>query len=97
MPGFDHNLVNMIVTQATPHQTPVIAIDQYLVEFYDRVNSYWVRNESQLSDVTVFSSGGGYRDFLVKSALTSLNGVSTFLGQVFFWFLTLISFLIDIY
>jgi len=49
------------------------------VDFYDKVNKFWIDNiedKSKLEDVTVFSTGGGYRDVLVRSGLTSLDGVS---------------------
>ena len=73
---FKSELVNTIITQATPHQMPAISIDSVLVKFYDEVNSFWKTKENTtLADVTVFSTGGGYRDVLVRSQLTSLNGV----------------------
>ncbi len=76
LPGFRPELVTTIVTQATPHQAPPIAIDPDLVDFYQRVNEFWKAEEnSSVADVTVFSSSGGHRDILVRSDLTSLKGV----------------------
>ena len=76
LPDFKPQLVNTIITQATPHQMPAISIDPILVKFYEEVNTFWKAKENTtLADVTVFSAGGGYRDVLVRSQLTSLNGV----------------------
>jgi len=58
---------------------PVIALDPYLVEFYDRVNSYWLYNSTGMLDsVTVLSTGGGHRDIHVRDGLTLLDGVITY-------------------
>jgi len=76
IPGFDASTVHTIITQATPHRMPVIALDPYLVEFYDRVNSYWLHNATgKLDAVTVFSTGGGHRDVHVRDGLALLDGV----------------------
>jgi len=73
---FKPELVNTIITQATPHKMPAINIDPLVEKFYDEVNMFWKAKENTtVSDVTVFSTGGGYRDVLVRSQLTSLNGV----------------------
>ena len=76
IPGFDVSSVHTIITQATPHRMPVIALDSYLVDFYDRVNSYWLYNSTgKLDSVTVLSTGGGYRDVQVRGGLTMLDEV----------------------
>jgi len=76
IPGFDSSSVHTIITQATPHRMPVIALDPYLVEFYDRVNSYWLHNATgKLESVTVLSTGGGYRDIHVRDGFTLLDEV----------------------
>ncbi|XP_046355046.2 GPI inositol-deacylase-like [Haliotis rufescens] len=76
LPTFDPSLVTTIITQATPHQAPAIAIDNVLSSFYDEINTYWrLHANSTLRDVTVVSTGGGYRDILVRNGLTTLKGV----------------------
>ena len=76
VPTFDARLVHTIITQATPHQAPVIAADYFIQSFYDQVNDYWRQNvNTSLKAVTVVSTGGGFRDVLVRSHLTSLRGV----------------------
>ena len=76
LPDFDTSQVSTIITQATPHQAPVVTLDPYVADFYGQVNSHWAReNNVRLADVTVFSTGGGFRDILVRSDLTSLRGV----------------------
>ena len=78
IPGFDVLSVHTVITQATPHRMPVIALDPYLVEFYDQVNSYWLYNSTGMLDsVTVLSTGGGHRDIHVRDGLTLLDGVSS--------------------
>ncbi|KAL6101140.1 pgap1 [Pungitius sinensis] len=72
LPRFNTNLVGLIVTQASPHLAPVLALDPYLLDFYSAVRQKWVNQAKKLRNVTVLSVGGGYRDYQVRSGLTSL-------------------------
>ncbi|CAF0811000.1 unnamed protein product [Rotaria sp. Silwood1] len=74
---FNPNTVRLIITQATPHQAPVIHSDSYVVNFYSRVNEYW-KNEwnNSLKHLVLVSLAGGDRDHLVRSDLCSLNGLT---------------------
>ncbi|XP_052071301.1 GPI inositol-deacylase-like isoform X3 [Mytilus californianus] len=77
LPEFDQNSVNTIITQATPHQAPVISLDRMIATYYSRVNNYWrTHSNTTLKHVTVVSTGGGYRDVLVRNELTSLRGIA---------------------
>ncbi|CAL1582641.1 unnamed protein product [Knipowitschia caucasica] len=71
LPKFNPNLVTLIITQASPHVAPVLGLDPYLLSFYRAVRQKWLKSE-RLSNVTVLSVGGGFRDFQVRSGLTSL-------------------------
>lgn len=71
LPKFNTNLVRLIITQASPHMAPVLGLDPFLLDFYRTVRQKWLSSE-KLKDVTVLSVGGGYRDFQVRSGLTSL-------------------------
>lgn len=42
------------------------------VDFYSSVRQKWVSHANRLRNVTVVSLGGGYRDYQVRSGLTSL-------------------------
>ncbi len=42
------------------------------VDFYSAVRKKWVNQANKLRNVTVLSVGGGYRDYQVRSGLTSL-------------------------
>ncbi|XP_056019251.1 GPI inositol-deacylase-like [Ostrea edulis] len=76
LPDFDQRLVNTIITQATPHQIPVVTVDSYMGSFYRNVNHYWREyGTTNLSHVTVVSTGGGHRDYQVRNSLTSLKGI----------------------
>ncbi|CAL1542828.1 unnamed protein product [Lymnaea stagnalis] len=76
IPDFDKSQVNTIITQATPHQRPVAALDVHLQQFYKNVNQYWRDNMATvLHHVTVVSTGGGYRDIQVRHGLTTLDGL----------------------
>lgn len=44
----------------------------FLLDFYSAVRQRWVNQANKLRNVTVLSIGGGYRDYLVRSGLTSL-------------------------
>ncbi|KAM7407872.1 hypothetical protein PAMA_003572 [Pampus argenteus] len=72
LPRFNTNLVSLIITQASPHLAPVLALDPYLLDFYSAVRQKWVSQVTKLRNVTVLSVGGGYRDYQVRSGLTSL-------------------------
>jgi hypothetical protein len=77
-PSFDKNLVRVIITLATSHTRPVLALDSFLAKYYDSVNAYWRTNrraggEGNLSHVTFASIGGGHRDILVRSGLTQME------------------------
>ncbi|KAK3758559.1 hypothetical protein RRG08_050999 [Elysia crispata] len=77
LPDFDSAMVNTIITQATPHQKPVVSFDEDLHNYYKRVNGFW-RSEGGQADlrhVTVVSTGGGHRDVQVRYALTRLDGI----------------------
>lgn len=72
LPRFNANLVSLIITQASPHLAPVLSLDPYLLDFYSAVRQKWVTQAKKLRNVTVLSVGGGYRDYQVRSGLTSL-------------------------
>ncbi|XP_053554532.1 GPI inositol-deacylase [Bombina bombina] len=69
---FKPELLNLIITQATPHIAPVLPVDSYLIDFYTLVNNYWTLNVHKLQNLTMLSVAGGYRDFQVRSGLTFL-------------------------
>ncbi|KAK7502003.1 hypothetical protein BaRGS_00006755 [Batillaria attramentaria] len=76
LPHFDPQTVHTIITQATPHQAPVATVDSVIDRFYQRVNDNWYHNSNTtLAHVTMVSTGGGYRDFQVRSGLTTLGGI----------------------
>ncbi|XP_052421902.1 GPI inositol-deacylase isoform X1 [Carassius gibelio] len=70
---FNPGLVSLIITQASPHQAPVLSLDPYILEFYSAVRHRWATNAEDLRNVTVLSVGGGYLDFQVRSGLTALS------------------------
>ncbi|XP_034042742.1 GPI inositol-deacylase [Thalassophryne amazonica] len=72
LPRFNTHLVSLIITQASPHLAPVLALDPYLLSFYFSVRHHWVNYADNLRNVTVLSVGGGYRDYQVRSGLISL-------------------------
>ncbi|KAF7667291.1 hypothetical protein LDENG_00068710 [Lucifuga dentata] len=72
LPRFKTSLVSLIITQASPHLAPVLALDTYLLDFYSAVRQRWVNRADDLRNVTVLSVGGGYRDYQVRSGLVSL-------------------------
>uniref|UniRef100_A0A3B5MLY2 GPI inositol-deacylase n=1 Tax=Xiphophorus couchianus TaxID=32473 RepID=A0A3B5MLY2_9TELE len=72
LPRFNPHLVSLIITQASPHMAPVLALDPYLLDFYTAVRQKWVNQAAKLRNITLLSVGGGYRDYQVRSGLTSL-------------------------
>ena len=54
----------------------VISLDRMIATYYNSVNNYWrTHSNTTLKHVTVISTGGGFRDVLVRNELTSLRGV----------------------
>jgi hypothetical protein len=54
----------------------VVTVDSYMASFYRNVNGYWREyGTTNLSHVTVVSTGGGHRDYQVRNSLASLKGV----------------------
>ncbi|ELU07106.1 hypothetical protein CAPTEDRAFT_189001 [Capitella teleta] len=83
LPNFDKSRVHTVITQATPHQLPVVALDLNLAAFYDRVNSFWRQEHNlSLSHVTVLSTGGGFRDTHVRNDLSNMIGLHDVEKQV---------------
>ncbi|XP_073503916.1 GPI inositol-deacylase isoform X2 [Phyllobates terribilis] len=74
---FKPQMINVIITQATPHVMPVLPIDYYLTDFYATVNNYWNLNANQLKNITILSVAGGFRDYQVRSGLTVLPSLRT--------------------
>lgn len=70
--NFDFSRVNTIITLATPHQSPVIAIDENIANYYQKVDQLWSESSgNHLTNVTLVSIGGAERDVLVRSGLTT--------------------------
>ena len=70
--NFDSSKVNTIITLATPHQYPIIAMDENIANFYQKVNQSWF-SSNKTANVTLASIGGADRDILVRSGLTAAN------------------------
>ncbi|XP_030065141.1 GPI inositol-deacylase isoform X2 [Microcaecilia unicolor] len=70
--NFNPDLINLIITQATPHVAPVLPVDRFLIDFYTNVNNYWILKSKELRNVTILSVAGGFRDYQVRSGLAFL-------------------------
>lgn len=68
---FNPFLVNTIITLATPHRSPVVALDEDLANFYHRVNQFWLKSPNVTEHVALASIGGADRDIQVRSGLTA--------------------------
>ncbi|XP_053351875.1 GPI inositol-deacylase [Clarias gariepinus] len=73
LPRFNPRLVSLILTQASPHQAPILSLDPFILDFYSSVRRRWSARAGSLRNVTVLSVGGGYRDYQVRSGLTTLT------------------------
>ncbi|EDV27947.1 uncharacterized protein TRIADDRAFT_53016 [Trichoplax adhaerens] len=59
----------------------VFYADKYVADFYDTVNTFWQEQSSSgqiLDQVIIASVGGGLRDVIVRSDLTSLASVANY-------------------
>ncbi|XP_057192030.1 GPI inositol-deacylase [Triplophysa rosa] len=73
LPRFNPHVVSLIITQASPHQAPVLSLDPYILQFYTTVSKRWATDAEKFRNVTVLSVGGGHRDYQVRSGLTALS------------------------
>ncbi|NWY50133.1 PGAP1 deacylase, partial [Chionis minor] len=74
--NFKPKLINLLITQATPHVAPVMPLDKYLTDFYTAVNNHWILKAQDLRNLTTLSVAGGFRDYQVRSGLAFLPRLS---------------------
>ncbi|NWV17247.1 PGAP1 deacylase, partial [Origma solitaria] len=74
--NFKPELINLLITQATPHVAPVMPLDKYLTDFYTAVNNHWILKAHDLRNLTTLSVAGGFRDYQVRSGLAFLPRLS---------------------
>ncbi|NXY08127.1 PGAP1 deacylase, partial [Pteruthius melanotis] len=74
--NFKPELINLLITQATPHIAPVMPLDKYLTDFYTAVNNHWILKAQDLRNLTTLSVAGGFRDYQVRSGLAFLPRLS---------------------
>ncbi|NXY84299.1 PGAP1 deacylase, partial [Alcedo cyanopectus] len=74
--SFKPELINLLITQATPHVAPVMPLDKYLTDFYTAVNNHWIAKAQDLRNLTTLSVAGGFRDYQVRSGLAFLPRLS---------------------
>ncbi|NWS69533.1 PGAP1 deacylase, partial [Crotophaga sulcirostris] len=74
--NFKPELINLLITQATPHVAPVLPLDKYLTDFYAAVNNHWILKAQDLRNLTILSVAGGFRDYQVRSGLAFLPRLS---------------------
>ncbi|XP_060196012.1 uncharacterized protein LOC132625198 isoform X2 [Lycium barbarum] len=79
--------VETVLTLSSPHQSPPLALQPSLGQYYARVNYAWRKgyevqtsrsghlSDPPLSHVVVVSISGGYHDYQVRSKLQSLDGI----------------------
>ncbi|KAF9969282.1 GPI inositol deacylase [Actinomortierella ambigua] len=70
MKNYNHNSVNTIVTVATPHIVPPVALDFQISNVYSSIDSYWTNGfhgaEAPLQNVSLISIAGGNLDIIVN-------------------------------
>lgn len=87
-PHLRKSAVETVLTLSSPHQSPPLALQPSLGQYYARVNYAWRKgyevqtsrsghylSDPLLSHVVVVSISGGYHDYQVRSNLQSLDGI----------------------
>ncbi|KAH7684179.1 GPI inositol-deacylase PGAP1-like protein [Dioscorea alata] len=87
-PHLRNSAVETIVTLSSPHQSPPIALQPSLGQFFSQVNEGWRKgyeattthsgrlvSAPSFSRVVVVSISGGIHDYQVRSKLASLDGI----------------------
>ncbi|XP_023238097.1 GPI inositol-deacylase-like, partial [Centruroides sculpturatus] len=68
---FNSSDIYLMITLASPHKRPVIAMDPFISMYYDKLQIEWQRKRySELQHLSFISIAGGNRDLLVRSDLT---------------------------
>ncbi|KAF9429057.1 GPI inositol deacylase [Entomortierella beljakovae] len=71
MDNFVHGSVNTILTIATPHMIPPLALDNTITNIYSTIERYWTEGyigpDAILSNVSLVSIMGGTQDITVNS------------------------------
>ncbi|KAF9425760.1 GPI inositol deacylase [Podila epigama] len=75
--NFRHGSVNTILTVATPHAAPPVALDYETTHIYDTITEFWTRGFSgegaQLENVTLVSVMGGNLDTTVNGDAANIH------------------------
>ncbi|VFQ73512.1 unnamed protein product [Cuscuta campestris] len=87
-PHLRRSAVQTVLTLSTPHQSPPLALQPSLGQYYAHINNEWKKGyevqtsrsgrylaDPLLSHVVVVSISGGYYDYQVRSQLESLDGI----------------------
>ncbi|KAF8977835.1 GPI inositol deacylase [Entomortierella lignicola] len=71
MDNFVAGSVNTILTLATPHMVPPLALDYTITDIYDKIEEFWIRGyespQAALANVSLVSIMGGNQDITVNS------------------------------
>ncbi|KAG0091157.1 GPI inositol deacylase [Podila epicladia] len=77
--NFQHGSVDTIVTVATPHAVPPVALDYETTHIYDTITSFWTRGYSgegaMLRNVTLVSIMGGTLDTTVNGDSANIHSI----------------------
>ncbi|KAG0332731.1 GPI inositol deacylase [Podila humilis] len=77
--NFQPGSVNTIVTVATPHAVPPVALDYETTHTYDTISSFWIKGfagkEAKLKDVTLVSIMGGTLDTTVNGDAANIHSI----------------------
>ncbi|TYI06923.1 hypothetical protein ES332_A10G192200v1 [Gossypium tomentosum] len=87
-PRLRRSAVETILTLSSPHQSPPLALQPSLGDYYKSINQEWRKGYEvqttrtgryvsgpKLSNVVVVSVSGGFNDYQVRSKLESLDGI----------------------
>ncbi|KAA3479539.1 gpi inositol-deacylase [Gossypium australe] len=87
-PRLRRSAVETILTLSSPHQSPPLALQPSLGDYYKSINQEWRKGYEvqttrtgryvsgpKLSNVVVVSISGGFNDYQVRSKLESLDGI----------------------
>ncbi|KAF9198795.1 GPI inositol deacylase [Haplosporangium sp. Z 27] len=71
MDNFVAGSVNTILTLATPHMVPPLALDYTITDIYDKIEEFWIKGyespQAALANVSLVSIMGGNQDITVNS------------------------------
>lgn len=73
--SYTEGSIDTMITLSTPHREHPLFVDSSLYSFYNTINTEWITRKDKFKDMAVISIGNGFRDTMIRSDATNLQGI----------------------